>query len=721
MSDRNPSGSAPVLARDLRVWVEELERLQRAEEQGGSGEYAASVERAADLANRIRKHWRPGVGVGVAGVELVRPMASGDFFATWKASRPPSGAATLVTLLESASVSRGHLLCRFLDGLEAIEQLTRFGSPSPHIARVGSVDESMLAWTSEYPDKGTLADGLGRGLGMRGKASLLQDAARGLAHAHSQGVVHGGLRLESVGMRADGVVFLHEFGLVRLAGDRLRPENDPRGPFAAPEVIAGARPDPCSDVYSFGRVAIAMLFELDPRQNLDHRLDAVDLSVLPADLGPVLHRATSTDPVLRQANAQELLRELQTGRVSMPLLPSVASGELARPRPRWARPVPLLVAGVVLTILFGAFVVPHWFVPEATTTRRAPTPATPTPTPANSATPGEEPSVTSEQLEEGLARYLPSDAPDPYADLGDEALSARLLFLDQAAELRDKIAEQVQRLWPDESDPTLLALMAWSLDRRGLAKDTSAAIRARLGQRRQAVRVGDARLEFVRLPGDSERWIGTREVTQDQWAALRDDAPAFFQGGDQPVESVTWCDALAFANAVSVTLGAEPAYGGVEDCAGSGGRAVVWKRDALGARLPTGPEWDEAAGAGLPAKSWMGDADPGIVRVGWLAPNSGNKTHPVGQLAESPWGLADVHGNVAEWIWEEPNDPSAEVRWVSVRGGSWRSRARDARRGERAPKRPASRDSDVGFRLLWLGEIPAEAGDDDSAAGDPAP
>jgi hypothetical protein len=717
LSDSKTSGTAPVLARDLRVWVEELERLQRAEEQVGSGEFAASVERASELASRIRAHWKPGVGVGVAGAELLRPISQDDFYSTWQGSRPPAGASILVTLLDNASIGKGHLLLRFLDGMEAIEHLTRYGTASPHVARVTAVDESMLAWSSEFPEKGTFADGLGRGQPIRSKVALLEGAAKGIAHAHSQGVVHGGLRMESVGMRNDGTLFVYEFGLLRLAGDRLRSENDPRGPFAAPEIVAGAQPDPRSDVYSLGRLCIAVLFELDPRSNLSHRLDAVDLTVLPSDLGPVLHRATAVDPILRQANAQEFLRELQTGQVSMPLLASVASGELARPRPRWQQPVPLLIATVSLLVFIGVFVVPHWFVPEPGSDPRPPRRATPTPVAEATASPTPTPSVTRDDLEEGLSRYLPADAVDPYASFGDEALSARLLFLDQAAGLRDKVAASVSALWESESDPATLALMAWTLERRGLEPELVEGIRSKLGQDRRRVRVGGVDVEFARTAGDPEVWVGTREVSQAQWSALREDAPSFFLGSERPVETVSWCDALAFTNAFSAALSVEPAYSGVEECVSSGGRSVQWNEQALGARLPTGAEWDAAALAGVSRRSWVGDPDPAILRVGWLAPNAGNKTHVVGSLPESPWGLADVHGNVAEWIWEPPNDPSSEVRWVSVRGGSWRSRARDARSGERAPKRPEARESDVGLRLLWVGELPAFTGDDDSAEG----
>jgi sulfatase modifying factor 1 len=717
LSDGRPSGTVPVLARDLRVWVEELERLQRTAELADGEDYAASAERASALVDRIRRHWRPGVGTGVAGVELVRPVEVDDFYATWRGSRPPAGAPILVTLLPPESLGHGHLLARFLDGLESVELLTRRAPPSPHVARAQQIDESMLAWTSEFPEGGTFADGLGRGLPQRAKVALLLEAARGLAHAHANGVVHGGLRPDSVGMRSDGTVFMQGFGLTRRGGDRLPPRDDPRGAFVAPEVAAGAAPDPRSDVYAFGRLALAVLCDLDVRSNLAHRLSGLDLSVLPADLGPVLRRATAADPSLRQADGRGLLRELETGRVSMPLMSMVASGELARPRPRWARPIPLLVVSVASVVLFGVFAVPHWFVPEVSSPRSSPPPVAvaPSPSPAPSPTATPTPEITREVLEQGLARYLPRDVPDPYGALGDEALSARLLFLDQAEELRDRIAARVETLAPQEEDPAALALMAWALERRRLAPDSVATLRDRLGQRRRVLRVGSVDVGFARLPGEPERWIGTREVSQALWAEVVGEPSAVFRGPELPIESVSWCDAVAFTAALAQIFELPPAYAGSADCDASGARSVAWAEDAPGPRLPTAAEWDVGAGGGLPGRSWMGDAEQAIARVGWLAPNSGNRTHPAGQLAENPWGLADVHGNVAEWLWEPAADPEAEVRWVSVRGGSWRSRVRDARRGERTPMRPEARGSDVGLRLLWQGPLPGAEGDDDSA------
>ncbi len=80
-----------------------------------------------------------------------------------------------------------------------------------------------------------------------------------------------------------------------------------------------------------------------------------------------------------------------------------------------------------------------------------------------------------------------------------------------------------------------------------------------------------------------------------------------------------------------------------------------------------------------------------------------------GQYAANPWGLYDMHGNVAEWTrtayrpypYHEDgrNDPSGEESRV-VRGGSWRDRPRHARSAFRLAYRPYQGVYNVGFRVV---------------------
>jgi formylglycine-generating enzyme required for sulfatase activity len=81
---------------------------------------------------------------------------------------------------------------------------------------------------------------------------------------------------------------------------------------------------------------------------------------------------------------------------------------------------------------------------------------------------------------------------------------------------------------------------------------------------------------------------------------------------------------------------------------------------------------------------------------------------PVGSYRPNPWGLYDMHGNVAEWTSSaylpypfRPDDPrhaAADTRKV-VRGGSWRERADLARSGCRTSYWPWQRVFNVGFRV----------------------
>lgn len=200
-------------------------------------------------------------------------------------------------------------------------------------------------------------------------------------------------------------------------------------------------------------------------------------------------------------------------------------------------------------------------------------------------------------------------------------------------------------------------------------------------------------------------WMAESEVTQRQYRNLMGSSPSSFKGDDLPVENVSWFDAVAYCNALSVKEKLQPCYQ-------INGTMVGWADGVkcTGYRLPTEAEWEYAANPVTPPRTVYAGSDT-VDGVAWHSINSGNTTHAVKTKTANGRGLYDLSGNVWEWVWDfyqgnyealpatDPIGPSTAAYRV-IRGGSWYGSATYARVALRGISAPPDRSDSLGFRFV---------------------
>lgn len=307
------SGEAP----SRKAMVEALEdRLHEREEGHINPKRAQELQAEIDtLVKRLLEAPKPGPGQHVAGAELIKPLASGNFATVWLSRSLNTGEDTATKIFHVDKLSQGLMVWRFRRGIRAMERFAnRSGTPSS-IVKIRDTSEEGLAFTMDYLTGGDLQHIDRKRWTLEHKIRVMIEICRAVKFAHDEGVIHRDIKPANIVLNEHNEPVLTDFDIadLRFATTVSVMSGGLGTPvFAAPEQLEDSSlATERSDVYSLGRLLYYFLLERSPGYQIEGDPSLDNLSKHPPELVSIVRRATQFKSERRYPNVGEMIRDLE--------------------------------------------------------------------------------------------------------------------------------------------------------------------------------------------------------------------------------------------------------------------------------------------------------------------------------------------------------------------------------------------------------------------------
>jgi serine/threonine protein kinase len=250
------------------VLRKEVELLLTAHEKEGSFMNSAVVGQVAEAVLRDQEFTS---GQKVGHFDILETLGKGGMGEVYLAQDTRLGRKVALKFLPVAFTQHRERLRRF-------EQEARTASALNHpniltIHEIGETEGRRFIAT-EFVDGETLRDRLSsKPLEIQEALEISGQIASALAAAQTEGIIHRDIKPENIMLRRDGIVKVLDFGLAKLAEDRVPGPDDPTRPliktdagvvmgtaqYMSPEQARGQEVDARTDIFSLGVVIYEMV------------------------------------------------------------------------------------------------------------------------------------------------------------------------------------------------------------------------------------------------------------------------------------------------------------------------------------------------------------------------------------------------------------------------------------------------------------------------------